>query len=109
MAAVSAAAIAMALASVFIRSILRTTVGGAQALVHYIRIDEAEPRMAKRVRDRPDDRKAHLLPQMDRALVRRHDEVVLHRAEAVDERLALRVFAHPRGDPSAARALRHDV
>src|SRR3982750_3154096 len=99
----------MAPAHVFIGSILRTQVGGAQPLVHYIRIDEAEPRMTERLRNGPDDREPHLLPQMDRALVRRHDEVVLHRTEAAGERLALRVLAHPRGDPAAARTFRHDV
>src|SRR3954467_7957108 len=106
---VSAAAIAMAAANLVIGSILRTRLGGAQALVHYIRIDEAEPRMTERLRDCPDNREAHLFPQMNGVLVRRHDEVVLHRTEAAGERLTLRVLAHPRRDPSASRAFRHDV
>src|SRR5262249_6380528 len=83
--------------------------GRYQPLVHDVRVHETQAGLVERLRDRPDDRKAHLAPEMNRALVRRDDEIELHRPIAARDRLRLRVVAHARGDSTAAGVLGYDV
>src|SRR5439155_5300733 len=82
---------------------------GAKHLVHDIRVDESETRMAKRFWKRADDVEPHLLPQAHGAFVARHHEVVLHRSVATRCRLGLRVLTHPGGDTFSSRLLGDDV
>ena len=50
-------------------------------LEHHVRIHVSQRRMPKRAGQRSGDRKAMLLPQPHRSLVRRHNQIVLHGAE----------------------------
>src|SRR5215510_11995855 len=56
-----------------------------------------------------DDVEPHVRPEANRALVRGHDQVVLHCPVPARDRLHLRVLTHSRGDAFASRMFADDV
>src|SRR5215212_1058068 len=75
--------------------------------MHDERIHEAEPWMAKGLRERADDLESELFPERHRALVRTHDHVELHRQKATAARLVERMLAH-RASHSLTLTIRPD-
>jgi hypothetical protein len=74
-----------------------------QHLVHHVRVDESEARMAERTGNGADDLKTQALPEAHRAVIGRHHQVELHRSVTTTPGFSLRMFTHRRRDAPAAR------
>src|SRR5262245_29020438 len=70
--------------------------------MHHVRVDVAERGVIERSWQRRENREPQLLPEMNRALVRAHHEVELHRPIPGTPRLVQAMLAHGAADAAAA-------